>query len=144
MIDGIASKAVVQQAQQAQQAQQTDKVGGANKAGEGASFQEVMQRQEVQAAQDAKPAEVQKVEAASEAKKSPAAQKLDSFVESVGRDEAKIEAMMKRCAKGQTMSPQELLQLQGVMYGYTQKVELASKLVDKTTGGLKQIMNTQV
>lgn len=144
MVDGIAGKAAIQQIQQVQQAQQPEKVGGAGKAGQGASFQEVMQRQEVQAAEQNKAAEVQKVEAASKVEKSPAAQRLDKFVESVGRDEAKIEAMMKRCMKGQTLNQQELLQLQSVMYGYTQKVELASKVVDKTAGGLKQIMNTQV
>jgi hypothetical protein len=144
MVDGIASKAAIQQIDQLQKAQQTEKAGGAGKTAEGASFAEVMQRQEVQAADQAKAAEVRKVEATAKVEKSPAAQQIDKFVDSVGRDEAKIEAMMKRCMKGQTLAPQELLQLQAVMYGYTQKVELASKLVDKTTGGLKQIMNTQV
>jgi hypothetical protein len=144
MVDGIASKAAIQQIDQLQKAQQPEKAAGVGKTGDGASFQEVMQRQEVQAAEQSKVAETQKVEATSDVKKSPAAQQLDKFVDSVGKDEAKIEAMMKRCVKGQTLSPQELLQLQSVMYGYSQKVELASKLVDKTTGGLKQIMNTQV
>jgi hypothetical protein len=30
------------------------------------------------------------------------------------------------------------------VYGYAQKVDLASKVVDKATGGIKQVMNTQV
>ena len=88
-----------------------------------------------------------RVDVASPAQKverSSAAQKLDNFVEGVFKDQAKIEKMMRRCVRGKTLSQPELLRLQGLIYGYAQKVELASKIVDKATGGLKQVMNTQV
>lgn len=82
--------------------------------------------------------------AAQKVEQSSAAQKLDHFVEGVFKDQAKIEKMMRRCVRGKTLSQPELLRLQGLIYGYAQKVELASKIVDKATGGLKQVMNTQV
>ena len=66
------------------------------------------------------------------------------FVSGVLKDEAKIEKMMNRCAKGQTLDQGELLQMQGLIYSYGQKIDLASKVVDKATSGLKQVMQTQV
>jgi len=90
------------------------------------------------------PEQVQAPDAPDAAPKIDASKRLDDFLESVGEDQARIEEMMSRCVDGQTLSQQELLELQSVIYGYAQKVELASKLVDKATGGLKQVMNTQV
>lgn len=84
------------------------------------------------------------VPAVEQAQPSEAAQRLDSFVEGVLNDEKKIDRLMTRNAKGAALDQGELIQLQGLIYGYAQKVDLASKVVDKSTGGLKQIMNTQV
>ncbi len=41
-------------------------------------------------------------------------------------------------------SPRELLKLQMEMYMLTQNIEIVSKVVEQTTGGVKQIMQTQV
>lgn len=106
---------------------------------DGPSFKEVMAQQQTQA-----PAEVQQAQPAQSVQRSEVAQKVDKFVEGVLGDEKRIEKMMARCSKGQTLEQGELLQLQGLIYGYAQKVDLASKVVDKATGGLKQVMNTQV
>lgn len=112
---------------------------------DGPSFQDVLGGQQIdpaQAPQRVDPA--QAVDATPPAEQIDPAAQLDDFVKGVFQDEAKIEEMMARCTGGQTLSQGELLQLQGLIYGYAQKIELASKVVDKATGGLKQVMNTQV
>ncbi len=60
------------------------------------------------------------------------------------KDEKKIERSMKRLARGKNMSQGELLKMQGLLYQYTQSVDLASKVVEKSAAGLKQLMNIQV
>lgn len=107
----------------------------------GQSFKDVM-AQKVDATQQAQAPD--KAQPAERVQRSEMSQKVDKFVEGVLGDEKRIEKMMARCGKGQTLEQGELLQLQGLIYGYAQKVDLASKVVDKATGGLKQVMNTQV
>ncbi|MEM1350236.1 MAG: hypothetical protein AAGI01_16875 [Myxococcota bacterium] len=112
-------------------------------ASDGRSFADALsQKDGVQAPDTLEPAHG--VEAPDAPERIDASKRLDDFLKSVGEDQTRIEAMMSRCVDGQTLSQQELLELQSVIYGYAQKVELASKLVDKATGGLKQVMNTQV
>ena len=41
-------------------------------------------------------------------------------------------------------SPRDLLKLQMEMYMVTQNIEIVSKVVEQTTGGIKQVMQTQV
>lgn len=87
---------------------------------------------ETQAAENIKP---QKVETQN---------KVDTFVDAIRKDEKSIDKMMKRAQRGADFSNAELLQMQGVTYRYAQRVELATKVVEKVTGGLKQVLNTQV
>ena len=86
------------------------------------------------------------VEAAGDVQKSegPAESRLREFVEGVSTDEAKLDKMMSKSLSGGDMSKQELLQMQALIYNYSQKVELASKAVSNVASGMKQIMNTQV
>lgn len=105
---------------------------------DGPSFKEVMSTHTDPAKAPERPAAVEASEQVDPAKK------LDDFVQGVFEDQARIEEMMGRCVDGKNLSQGELLQLQGLIYAYAQKVDLASKVVDKATGGLKQVMNTQV
>lgn len=62
---------------------------------------------------------------------------------------ANIEGQFQRANKvieglGTSTSPQEMLQLQMQVYQMTQNVELMSKFVEQTTGGIKTILQTQV
>ncbi len=41
-------------------------------------------------------------------------------------------------------SPRDLLKLQMDMYMLTQNIEIVSKVVEQTTGGVKQVMQTQI
>lgn len=56
----------------------------------------------------------------------------------------KIESILKVSLSGVKLSQQELLTLQLRVYKFTQEVELISKLVEKGTSGVKQVVNTQV
>ncbi len=56
----------------------------------------------------------------------------------------KIESILRVSLSGVKLSQQELLTLQMRVYKFTQEVELISKLVEKGTSGVKQVVNTQV
>ena len=139
MTDPIAGKLAMQAIQQPN-AQALEKAGGPPK-GPKTSFQEVMTQKQQQAQA---PEKVNAPAAPEQVNKSESAQRMDKFVEGVLNDEKKIDRLMAKNTTGGGLDQSELLQLQGLIYGYSQKVDLASKVVDKATGGLKQIMNTQV
>lgn len=118
---------------------QADKAADASKQPE-TSFKDVMQQ--TQAPEETNVA--QQVEAVDSGDKIDPAKKLDDFIKGVFDDQDRIEQMMGRCMDGADLSQTDLLKLQSTIYAYAQKVDLASKVVDKATGGLKQVMNTQV
>ncbi len=143
----------MQNIQKTQDLDKMSEAGGAGKAGktDGPSFQDVMKSQGPEAPDKIQQAQgvdkTQQVDQAQDIKPADElnpSQKLDDFVKGCFGDQQKIEEMMNRCVNGESLDQQELLQLQGLIYGYGQKVELASKVVDKATGGMKQVMNTQV
>ena len=68
----------------------------------------------------------------------------EDFVQRLLQEESTIEEMMERCLNGQGLGPEEMLQMQAVIYSYSQRVELASKVVENAASGVKQVMNTQV
>lgn len=118
---------------------QADKAADASKQPE-TSFKDVMQQ--TQAPEETNAA--QQVEAVDSGDKIDPAKKLDDLIKGVFDDQDRIEQMMGRCMDGADLSQTDLLKLQSTIYAYAQKVDLASKVVDKATGGLKQVMNTQV
>jgi hypothetical protein len=148
--DPISGKLASQMAQQIQQMQEAGEAGGSQGASGsggagGASFQEVMQQQQAEAAQGVEgaqgaeaPQPIEQVEGGEEASR------LENFVQDVMSDEKKIDEMMESCLNGGDMSQDEMLQMQSLIYGYSQKVDLATKVVEKAAGGVKQMMNTQV
>lgn len=70
--------------------------------------------------------------------------KLGEFVERIADDKAELEGMLEQTMNGGNLDQQQLLEMQTLIYSYSQKVQLTSKVVDKATGGLKQMMNVQV
>jgi len=56
----------------------------------------------------------------------------------------KIDSILKLSLSGVKLSQQELLTLQMRVYRFTQEVELISKIVEKGTSGIKQVINTQI
>lgn len=55
-----------------------------------------------------------------------------------------MEAVLREAMSGRKFNPQELLALQAGVYRYAQELELASKVVEKATTGVKDTLKTQV
>jgi hypothetical protein len=55
-----------------------------------------------------------------------------------------LDRIIQAVASGKRFSNAELLSLQASMYRYTQELELVSKVVEKGTSGLKDVLKTQV
>ena len=83
---------------------------------------------------------VDAVDAASEVEET----RLSRVIDSIQSDRASLEATMDRVMGGQDLDQREMLEMQALVYQYSQRVELTSKVVEKATGGLKQMLNMQV
>ncbi|MCB9622638.1 MAG: hypothetical protein H6723_04790 [Sandaracinus sp.] len=53
-----------------------------------------------------------------------------------------VDAALATARRGD-LAPEQLLAIQAGVYRYTQEVELASKVVDKATNGLKTVLQSQ-
>lgn len=127
--------------------------GSSMSASKKSSFKDVMSQKtgEADAAQGAKGPQqadaaqkTQKTQKVEQAKKSEMTQKVDKFVKGIGDDQKRIDRMMARLSRGGDVSQVELLRVQSTTYRYAQRVDLATKVVEKTANGVKQMMNTQV
>ncbi|MDY7231409.1 ATP-dependent helicase HrpB [Hyalangium rubrum] len=56
----------------------------------------------------------------------------------------RLEKLIETSASGKTFSNAELLSLQASMYKYTLELDLTSKVVEKATTGIKDVVKTQV
>lgn len=61
----------------------------------------------------------------------------------VARGERFVRSVMRRAARGEDFTPQELLAIQAGVYRYTQELELVSKIVDKGTAAVRQTLQSQ-
>ena len=55
-----------------------------------------------------------------------------------------MDHILELAESGRTFSPTELLALQAHVYRASQELDLAGKVVEKATGGVKQVLQTQV
>ncbi|RYZ38005.1 MAG: ATP-dependent helicase HrpB, partial [Myxococcaceae bacterium] len=62
----------------------------------------------------------------------------------VGQAQQRLDHILKLAESGRTFSPSELLALQAHVYRASQELDLAGKVVEKATGGVKQVLQTQV
>lgn len=62
----------------------------------------------------------------------------------VERAQGQLESVLALAQSGKTFSPAQLLALQVRIYQASQEVDLAGKVVEKATGGVKQVLQTQV
>ncbi len=147
MTDPISGKIASQMAEQASQVGEQQASASEADSPQKTSFKDVLsnvQNQEVDQANA--PENVDAIEGVEQADQTegPAATRLQDFMEGLRTDETELEQMMDKSLSGADMSQQELLQMQSLIYAYSQKVELASKAVSNAASGMKQIMNTQV
>lgn len=68
---------------------------------------------------------------------------IESAAGSLVRGQRFMDGALRRAMRGRDLSPQRLLALQAGVYRYTQELELASKVVDKATGAVKQTLQSQ-
>ena len=68
---------------------------------------------------------------------------LSKTAKSIAKGERVIDRAIAQARRGRAMEPGELIALQAGVYRYTQEVELASKMVEKTTGAVKQTLQSQ-
>jgi hypothetical protein len=69
---------------------------------------------------------------------------MTSMVESLEKGQVNLEKLIDAGASGKKFSNAEMLSLQASMYKYTQELDLTSKVVEKATSGLKDVVKTQV
>ncbi len=69
---------------------------------------------------------------------------LSTMFKDLGAQEDQLDAQLIKALSGDTMSTKELLALQVQVYRFSLNMELLSKVVEKGTGAIKQLMNTQV
>lgn len=65
-------------------------------------------------------------------------------LDQVNRAQNRMEQILKMAESGKSFSPAELLSLQTHVYRASQELDLAGKVVEKATGGVKQVLQTQV
>lgn len=157
MVDPVSSEGVKQAVEQAGADGAGDKETSeaVSSAGE-ASFEEVFENksaaddpESVSEADRAERVERRDVEEVEDVDSTTASQNdgdsaLREFVDGLSDRKSDIDEMLERTMNGEDLDQQELLEMQMLVYQYSQKVELASKTVEKATGGLKQMMQVQV
>ena len=97
---------------------------------------------EAKSVQQAQPGKcrVEGVKHAEPAQQVTAAKVLDQ----VNQAQNRMESILKMAESGKSFSPAELLSLQTHVYRASQELDLAGKVVEKATGGVKQVLQTQV
>ncbi|SEU09378.1 ATP-dependent helicase HrpB [Stigmatella erecta] len=78
------------------------------------------------------------------AETSKAGNMMSSVVSSLEKGQLNLEKLIAQGSSGKQFSNGELLSLQASMYKYTQELDLTSKVVEKATSGLKDVVKTQV
>jgi hypothetical protein len=65
-------------------------------------------------------------------------------LDQVNQAQNRMEQILQMAESGKSFSPAELLSLQTHVYRASQELDLAGKVVEKATGGIKQVLQTQV
>ena len=66
------------------------------------------------------------------------------MIDQVAAAQKRMEAVLELAQSGKSFTPAELISLQSQMYRASQELDLAGKVIEKATGGVKQILQTQV
>jgi hypothetical protein len=56
----------------------------------------------------------------------------------------RLDHVLELAQQGKSFTPAELLSLQAQVYRSSQELDLAGKVLDKASGGLKQVLQTQL
>ncbi|WP_246137878.1 MULTISPECIES: ATP-dependent helicase HrpB [Myxococcus] len=69
---------------------------------------------------------------------------MSQVIGDLEKGQGNLEKIISQASSGKQFSNAELLSLQASMYQYTQQLDLTSKVVEKATTGLKDVVKTQV
>ncbi len=108
----------------------------------GPRFENVLQRQAASAGRA--PTSVRSPDVRGPARSAPAPAPVAKVLDRVRIAQAQLDRILKLAESGRTFSPAELLAFQGQVYRSSQEIDLASRVVDKGAGGVKQVLQTQV
>jgi len=72
-----------------------------------------------------------------------ASEAIRGAVRSLTEGERMVDEVIRSARRGRVFSNEELIAIQAGVYRYTQELELASKLVDKATGAIRQTLQSQ-
>ena len=75
---------------------------------------------------------------------SPARLEAGAWLGRVAAAQARMDRILSLAASGRTFSPAELLSLQAGVAEASQTVDLAGKVLDRLSGGVKTLLQTQV
>jgi hypothetical protein len=78
------------------------------------------------------------------AKTGKAGDMVTQVIGDLEKGQVNLEKIISQASSGKQFSNAELLSLQASMYQYTQQLDLTSKVVEKATTGLKDVVKTQV
>lgn len=71
-------------------------------------------------------------------------QALARHAEALRDGEREMDAAMARMRSGRAPSQAELLDLQATVYEHSQRVDVATRVVDRSAAALRQLLNTQL
>ncbi|WP_224372504.1 ATP-dependent helicase HrpB [Hyalangium versicolor] len=74
----------------------------------------------------------------------PVLNMVSHVVSELEQGQLRLDQLIGAGVSGQQLSNSELLSLQASMYKYTMELDLTSKVVEKATSGLKDVVKTQV
>lgn len=69
---------------------------------------------------------------------------VSRVVSDLEQGQARLDTLISAGVSGKSFSNAELLSLQASMYKYTLELDLTSKVVEKATSGIKDVVKTQV
>lgn len=72
------------------------------------------------------------------------AQQAARALERVSQAQKRLDHILALAESGRTFTPAELLAFQAHVYAASQQLDLAGKVVEKATGGVKQVLQTQI
>lgn len=105
---------------------------------------ETQRTAEVSRARSTSKVEAAKQVRATEHVRTPAEASAVRVVEQVQSAQHRLDHVLRLAESGKTFTPAELLALQAHVYRASQELDLAGKVVEKATAGVKQVLQTQV
>ncbi len=104
---------------------------------------EAQRQKEASASEPQAPAEARRSEAIRQTDREGLAEVIRKAGHSIVRGERMVNRAVRAARSGKVFSQEELIALQAGVYRYTQELELAAKLVDKSTQAVRRTVESQ-